>query len=135
MSIQEIGVSDTEFEGEKLHDAWEMRLLDNVLYLEQYGNFCHWYYIRLMKDKEEVYRITIDHRYEDDGRKDVGEREEFFFGEHFRKYTGDQFSFVEYVWKAAELEKIPEPGTFVRMGLEGSIEESYHKNLKRILES
>jgi hypothetical protein len=99
--------------------------------MERYETFCKWDYIKLKKEEEEVYKITLSESFIKN--KDGGERNEYLFGVLFRRSFGDQFSFIEYVATAAEQERIPDPREYIETGLEPEIEKQYRAYLQRIL--
>lgn len=153
------------------HMVWEIKIpgiSNSILHMERYGNFCLWNTIKIKKNSDEVYRITLTHKddkeieelqsksveerrkffkkllsrksYKDKGEiKDTKDRTEFFFGDFFRKYTGNQFSFIEYVEMTAQREKLlkaqeyTKPGLFGLAALDPKIEKKYRKNLQKIL--
>jgi hypothetical protein len=130
MSIREIE-DNLYSKGKKPHIVWEINISGKILYMERFGSFCFWNYIRVRKDKTEVYKITLDHKYFKN--RDIGERTEFFFNQPLRKYKGDQFSFIEYLSIIAEQERFPEPQEFIKIGLDIKIEKQYRKYLQDIL--
>jgi len=116
---------------EEPHRVFEFRISDRTLVLERHGEFDHWDSISIRNGSGELYRLELDHRYR--GHHDVGDRNEFFFGDFFRRYSGNQFSFVEYVLLAASNGEIPEPQRYLSLGLDENVEKQYRKQLKRML--
>lgn len=128
MSIREISSgSDTELtnDGQKLHQVWELGVLDDVLVLERYGSFCGWTELKLKRKGLEVYRIVKPWGSE--------KRTEYFFNQLTRVYIGDRLSFVEYITQIAELEKFPAAENFVQAGLKPDTERQYRDALRKIL--
>ena len=114
----------TEEERKKIHRVWELKVLDDILILERYGSMCGWSELKLKKGKTTVYHLT----------KPFGSerRKEHFFGLPTRTYTGNQFSFVEYISIIAEQERLPLTEEFIQAGLEPRIEKQYRYYLQRI---
>ncbi|MBI3190609.1 hypothetical protein HYZ41_02810 [archaeon] len=121
---------DTELaneEGQKLHRAWKLDVLNDILVLERYGSPCGWAELRLKKKGLEVYRIMKPWGSE--------ERTEHFFNQPKRVYTGDQFSFVEYIAQIAGQGRFPTAEEYVRAGLDTDVEKQYRDNLQKILDT
>lgn len=112
-------------DGLQIHRVWELSVLGSIFLLERYGSMCGWSQIKLIRGKEEVYKIVRNWGDE--------ERREFFFGQPARAYTGNQFSFVEYIAQIAEHERLPPAEEFVQSGLDRKIEKLYRNNLQQIL--
>ncbi len=108
---------------DKLHREWRFSVEGIELVLKRYGTFCGWNMITLERDSSEVYQIMHE-----------GEiRQEFFFGEHFRQYQGDRFSFVEYIDLAAQRGTLPDTGEIISHGVESDIAEAYQKYASRMI--
>lgn len=89
-------------EEEPLHlvKEWEISVNGKVLVLKRWAKtHCTWDKLVLERDEKEVYRIVLAH--EEDIRK------EFFDNTLFRKYEGNQFSFVEYITLIGLINKFP----------------------------
>lgn len=69
--------------------VWKMNIHGTILLMERYGCVCQWDYIKITKDGKEIYKIVYS--------LDTGKRKEYFLNRSFRTYSGDQFSFIEYI--------------------------------------
>src|SRR3989338_9117351 len=110
------------------HKIWKIKIKDSEMRLERYGSFCGWDYIIIRKNINELYRITFFPHYS--GGRNLGEREEKFFGKPFRTYIGNRFSFVEYIGEIAKRDRLPEEFSVV---LHEEVEKKYRKYLRKML--
>lgn len=109
---------------------FKAKLLGIKLRVERYPNsVCTWHRILYLKEGNEVYKITLDHRYKraENNTIDVGIRKEYFFGKKIRQYVGDQFCFMEYADFWGKNKRFPSDKEINRIGLEKKIAESYKK--------
>jgi|SRR3989338_421575 len=108
---------------DRLHREWNFSVEGAELLLKRYGTFCGWNRITLERGSREVYEIVLQ-----------GEtRQEFFFGEHFRQYQGNRFSFVEYIDIAAQKGTLPNREEIASHAVEPDIAEAYERYASRII--
>ena len=128
MAIKEI--QDFLEEPGNLHRVWEISIKGKKLILKRYGNRCIWDKSVLEESSKEVYRIEHKPHYE--GEEDKGTRTEFFFNEIFRKYSGNQFSFIEYLEMMNKTQNFPNKHELIKKGLESKFCEKYHEQARII---
>lgn len=116
-----------------LHMVWKISINGIILTLKRYGSFCFWNQIVLEKKSEEVYRIELQRIYGGKGRKDIGERTEFFGNQLTRIYRGNRFSFTDYLIVAGRIERVPKEEELPRQVLAEKFARIYEERLREIL--
>ena len=109
---------------------FKANLLGIKLRIERYPNsFCFWQKILYLKEGRGIYKITLDNKFKTIKKNtiDIGIRTEYFFNKKFRRYKGDRFCFIEYVYFWERNKKFPSDKDLSRLGLEKKIAEQYKK--------
>ncbi len=121
MEIRKIEDHGINWFGKQPQALWEIDISGKTLTVERFGSSCYFTGIKIKKDRKEVYELSI---------KDE-ERTELFFGKPFRKYSGDQNCFIEYLGMILAKENKEN----FKAELNARTEKQYQNVLQKIMES